>query len=175
MTPPTPSKLAQQAAEKAVAQIMTEARPKVTGDYKTDAEAWPEQGIDDSRMVAIISSVIEPLERERNMWRSEACLPGTQKLWSEVSAKHQGRAFELESRLSSLSEAVGLLADFVISFNPFCYTVQGEDSCISCRRDLPRNMESEAETRSPDNHDADCEFMQVLAAADKCRALGVGK
>lgn len=54
------------------------------------------------------------------------------------------------------------LLKFVREIDPFCYTVNGDDMCAWCRRDKPRDLASEAETRLPEHHNADCEFIAIL-------------
>lgn len=40
------------------------------------------------------------------------------------------------------------------SINPFSHTVQGDDSCLWCRRDRP--MDAHGDEWNPEYHDTDC-------------------
>lgn len=66
-----PSKGAMELADK----ILEAARPKVTGDFKQDCEAWPDQGLDVSDMAAMIQTALRDLlEKAGKAERELSCL-----------------------------------------------------------------------------------------------------
>jgi|SRR5580765_4694305 len=75
----------------------------------------------------------------------------------------------IESERSSAIKEATKLGEFILGIEPFCHTVKGEDMCAWCRRDRPREITQWQDAHLEENHDADCEFIKILAAI---RALG---
>lgn len=72
------------------------------------------------------------------------------------------RVETVESALRQKEKALTLLLE---EFDPFSYTVHGEDSCQWCRRDKPSVDEpwNYKAWRNPEYHDSDCQYLAVAA------------
>jgi hypothetical protein len=64
---------------------------------------------------------------------------------------------------TNLSDYIQRLRDALTSIDPFSHTVQGDDYCLWCRRDRPRDAKDFADLSNPEHHDADCEYILALA------------
>jgi hypothetical protein len=64
---------------------------------------------------------------------------------------------------ADLSDYIQRLRDALTSIDPFSHTVQGDDYCLWCRRDRPRDAKDFDDLKNPDHHDADCEYSLALA------------